>query len=1043
MNHWIVTGAIVIGCLAGAGASPAAECTALWQFEETGGSPVQDTVASIPLAVLGGTELNIDGKFGSGPSGVGFAPDSDGVSRLRTQSTGGPTQPAGDFTILMWIRPTAGDLDDAINAHYLIDATDASSMPAATAGYRMPLVTASDTLRFQYRYGDNAGNSNADHTRVIAADTWHLLAVRFGYATDGNVTINVLAESDTVDAAFVASNKESTATLGPLDFDYADTSGDLGKTWVGARQGNDLDYDGLIDDLAYFDGLLTDEDVAIAFNEGGAALLPPLATIVSFAASPSLFTTGATVTLSWEVLDADSVSIDQGVGPVAATGTLGRTPEATTTWTLTATRNGIPVTARATATLEKGPIDVYLLGGQSNMVGKDRASNLPDELLSLPEILLYAAGTRVPAELADTWISLQPTGLGWDEILFGPEIGLGERLRDLCPGEPIALIKYASGGTSLEIMWKPGADASDTANWGSRFTAFVNTVTNGLAALEADGWQPVIKGMLWYQGEQDAKDGLDANESDHSADDYGANLAHFIGRVREQFASHASPDGIRFVAGQVLPYAPAGGDVEARFPGRDLVRQAILDADEDSGAPLSVPNTAAIPTNPTDHPTNIQVKDGWFDTDEVHLSATALLNLGRSMAEAVLDQACTAPGISVSSPVNRQIVQRNMGNEAALSISGTFTGTGTEIQARAVAIASNGVDTGWITIDAAPTGGTYSATLDVTAGWYELDVRLLDGVSGVATHTVAKVGVGDIFVVAGQSNAGNFGESAQSADDDRVSYFAVGDGSWSHAVDPPSNPSGNPGSKGAPWPELGDLLAAADDVPIGFAPVADGGSSVQSWLPASSDNYPNLQTAVESFGTNGFRAVLWHQGEKDNVIDTTTSNYVSRLETVIASSRTDAGWNVPWLVALVSYNSNTDQNIIDAQLQVSSHGVSVFVGAATDDMVGINPETGLDWRYDGVHFANAGLEEHALRWFNALDDVFNDLEIVGASTAGNTFNASFTATLGRHYQVELSTNLTLPSWQTVTDIVSLATSPLDLSVPMTNTAAFYRIKLIP
>ena len=47
------------------------------------------------------------------------------------------------------------------------------------------------------------------------------------------------------------------------------------------------------------------------------------------------------MTLSWEVLDADSVSIDQGVGPVAATGTLGRTPEGTTTWTLTATRNGI------------------------------------------------------------------------------------------------------------------------------------------------------------------------------------------------------------------------------------------------------------------------------------------------------------------------------------------------------------------------------------------------------------------------------------------------------------------------------------------------------------------------------------------------------------------------------------------------------------------------------------------------------------------------------------------------------------------------------
>jgi len=79
------------------------------------------------------------------------------------------------------------------------------------------------------------------------------------------VSLNVLAESDTVDAAFVASNKESTAALGPLDFDYASTSGDLGKTWFGARQGSALDYDGLIDDLAYFDGLLTDAEIAGAF----------------------------------------------------------------------------------------------------------------------------------------------------------------------------------------------------------------------------------------------------------------------------------------------------------------------------------------------------------------------------------------------------------------------------------------------------------------------------------------------------------------------------------------------------------------------------------------------------------------------------------------------------------------------------------------------------------------------------------------------------------------------------------------------------------
>lgn len=356
----------------------------------------------------------------------------------------------------------------------------------------------------------------------------------------------------------------------------------------------------------------------------------PLATIVSFTATPASFTDGETVTLAWEVTDADSVSIDQGINTVAATGTLELTPSATTTWTLTATRGSTQVTAQTTASLGMGPIDVYLLGGQSNMQGTAKTADLPSELLSIPEIKLYAAGTGVPASIVNQWVTLRPA----NGSTFGPEIGIGETLRDLCPGQPIALLKHAASGNSLEINFKPGANAADTANWGGSFTAMVNTYNNGLAALEAQGWQPVIRGMCWFQGEQDAKDGLNVAESNTSADDYGANLFHFVARIREQFASHASPEGIRFVPGQVLPYAPPRGDVVTRFPGRDLVRQAILDADEDSGAPLSISNTRAVPTNSTDHPVHEQ--DGG-SSDEVHLNATAQLALGRSMAYGMLD----------------------------------------------------------------------------------------------------------------------------------------------------------------------------------------------------------------------------------------------------------------------------------------------------------------------------------------------------------------------------------------------------------------------
>lgn len=359
----------------------------------------------------------------------------------------------------------------------------------------------------------------------------------------------------------------------------------------------------------------------------------PIATIGSFTVSPAVYSPGASVTLSWNVQNAGSISINQGGGTVAASGTAVVTPAGPTKWTLSAIRGGTTVTADATATPAPAEIDVYLLGGQSNMQGTALSSQLSPAELAVPGVQLYVAGSGINGAIANQLVPLQPA----NGSTFGLEIGIGDRLRNLRPGRPMVLLKYAASGTSLEIGWRPGANAADTANWGPNFTAFVNTVNGGIAALEAAGWVPVIRGMCWQQGEQDAKDGLDVPESDTSADDYGANLAHLIGRVREQFAPHAGPGGIRFVAGQVLPYAPPGGDVATRFPGRALVRQAILDADEDSGAPRSVANTAAVPTNEIDHPSHEQEVDGYRDDDEVHQNTVALLAIGRSMAEALLD----------------------------------------------------------------------------------------------------------------------------------------------------------------------------------------------------------------------------------------------------------------------------------------------------------------------------------------------------------------------------------------------------------------------
>ena len=69
---------------------------------------------------------------------------------------------------------------------------------------------------------------------------------------------------------------------------------------------------------------------------------PP--SILLFTATPSEINSGATSTLKWGVKDATSVTIDQGVGEVAANGSKEVSPSKTTAYTLTATNAGSTVT---------------------------------------------------------------------------------------------------------------------------------------------------------------------------------------------------------------------------------------------------------------------------------------------------------------------------------------------------------------------------------------------------------------------------------------------------------------------------------------------------------------------------------------------------------------------------------------------------------------------------------------------------------------------------------------------------------------------------
>ena len=320
---------------------------------------------------------------------------------------------------------------------------------------------------------------------------------------------------------------------------------------------------------------------------------------------------------------------------------------------------------------------------------------------------------------------------------------------------------------------------------------------------------------------------------------------------------------------------------------------------------------------------------------------------------------------------------------------GRFTITGVvsavtnlaRVEARLVVMpgtTNNGVLTDWVGLTITSNNGAFTGAMTNIAagGWYRLEVRGLDAdTNELTTFAVDRLGVGDVFVTVGQSNAGGWGSPLQMTSDDRVSAYVVASKGWQLGNDSQPENTGGVGSSGSPWPILGSLLIASNHVPVGFVGLAVGGSALASWLPGTV-SFQNISNALLTVGTNGVRAILWHQGETDAASLTTTSNYFQMLNTVITQSRVVAGWSVPWGIAEVSYGGSGQEPVMAGQRLCIYNTPYCFRGARTDDF---HLEGKLS---DAVHFNGVGLAEHAQMWANALLGV-QDLTVKNGNFESN------------------------------------------------------------
>lgn len=256
-------------------------------------------------------------------------------------------------------------------------------------------------------------------------------------------------------------------------------------------------------------------------------------------------------------------------------------------------------------------------------------------------------------------------------------------------------------------------------------------------------------------------------------------------------------------------------------------------------------------------------------------------------------------------------------------VSGTYVGSPTEIEYRVEDYDSGSVISGhdWQTLDASPSGGTYSGTINLPKGdWYKVLTRWSND-NSVSSETTSRFGVGFVVENAGQSNAvSQFTSGSVVTADDRTSIFD-GVSLWTLPL----------GQHAISWM---NQLAQNEGCVVGAFDTAAGSSSIVAHL-SGGGNYPTRQNYLTAAGGD-VNLMLWTQGEADASGSMSQAVYESHLATLYTDILTRTGRvaaDCPMFIVVTGRedgeagNDSGWQDIRQAQKAFADTTTGVFISA--------------------------------------------------------------------------------------------------------------------
>lgn len=323
--------------------------------------------------------------------------------------------------------------------------------------------------------------------------------------------------------------------------------------------------------------------------------------------------------------------------------------------------------------------------------------------------------------------------------------------------------------------------------------------------------------------------------------------------------------------------------------------------------------------------------------------------------------------LTLTNPVSYRVFQRNTSGFGDIAINGTYTGSPGALEA-----SFNGG--AWSIIEASPTGGVFSGTLTGQAGGQgTLSVRWRGNPDSVVTRTL--VGVGDVFIVGGQSNACGMAETNQSYSHATLKACMFGnDYTWKELVDPFDSNSGqvdtvssDAGTAGSCWMRVATRYMASQGVPCAFVPCPKVGTQISvDWgVPTNHQDRTTLYgSMIYRALQTGAKVILWWQGESDAVNGMSEASYNTALDTLANTINSDLG--VKLMPCKLEMMNDAPWNF-PTQRTAINNAINTAWGDNSNVLAGADLTA---WDFGGIHFSAAQASAVGDDWWLAIRTAF-------------------------------------------------------------------------